>query len=74
MTRITRTFGDVNVANELLPKLLKFSFSGVDLILDSVRLGGVWGLPAKGEFEFLDHLRVFGGGLQSELLESSGSL
>ena len=76
-TTVARTFGDMNVTNELLPEIFKLSIFGIGL--DHGRVDRDEGLLVrsvveKDELELLDFLRVLSGGFQRELLHSSGSL
>lgn len=81
-----QTFGDVEVANKLLPKLIKLGIFGGDLNLslnggkvNAGRINGVRVLLVRGvvknvEFYLLNLLRVLSGSLQREFPYGSGSL
>jgi hypothetical protein len=76
---LRRTFGDINIANELFPEIFKLSQCRVDISLSSTSVEGVRGLLAGSvvedvELEDLNLLRVLGRCLQREFLQSRRSL
>ena len=77
-TTVARTFGDMNVTNELLPEIFKLSIFGIGLDhgrrVDRDEGLFVRSVIEKDELELLDFLRILSGGFQRELLHSSGSL